>query len=84
MDKELGYDLNIAKILTGIEDEKLLIFYINAVIKKIEVILGYELVKGQITSLVSGLNKNYVFLPRKKIERVLNAKKGVKNSLSVL
>lgn len=78
MDKELGYDLDIAKTLSGIEDEKLLKFYINAVIKKIEVILGYELLKGQITSLVSGLNKNYVFLPRKKIERVLNAKSGCK------
>ena len=70
----IKYDLEIAKMLTNIEDEKLLNFYINATIKKIEVILGYELVKGQITSLVSGLNKKYVFLPRKKIERVLNAK----------
>ena len=75
----IKYDLEIAKMLTNIEDEKLLNFYINATIKKIEVILGYELVKGQITSLVSGLNKKYVFLPRKKIERVLNAKSGCKN-----
>ena len=74
----IKYDLEIAKILTNIEDEKLLNFYINAVIKKIEGILGYELLKGQITSLVSGLNKNYVFLPRKRIEMVLNAKKGCK------
>ena len=74
----IKYDLEIAKILTNIEDEKLLNFYINAVIKKIEGILGYELLKGQITSLVSGLNKNYVFLPRKRIERVLNAKRGCK------
>lgn len=74
----IKYDLEIAKILTNIEDEKLLNFYINAVIKKIEGILGYELLRGQITSLVSGLNKNYVFLPRKRIEMVLNAKKGCK------
>ena len=74
----IKYNLEIAKILTNIEDEKLLNFYINAVIKKIEGTLGYELLKGQITSLVSGLNKNYVFLPRKKIERVLNAKRGCK------
>ena len=73
----IKYDLEIAKMLTNIEDEKLLNFYINATIKKIEVILGYELVKGQITSLVSGLNKKYVFLPRKKIE-------SVKSSLLVL
>ena len=57
----IKYDLEIAKMLTNIEDEKLLNFYINATIKKIEVILGYELVKGQITSLVSGHNKKYVF-----------------------
>lgn len=75
---EIKYDLEIAKILTNIEDEKLLNFYINAVIKKIEGILGYELLKEQITSLVNGLNKNYVFLPRKRIERVLNAKRGCK------
>ena len=74
----IKYDLEIAKILTNIENEKLLNFYINAVIKKIEGILGYELLKGQITSLINGLNKNYVFLPRKRIERVLNAKKGCK------
>ena len=74
----IKYNLEIAKILTNIEDEKLLNFYINTVIKKIEGTLGYELLKGQITSLVSGLNKNYVFLPRKKIERVLNAKRGCK------
>ena len=74
----IKYNLEIAKILTNIEDEKLLNFYINAVIKKIEGTLGYELLKGQITSLVSGLNKNYVFLPRKKIERVLNVKRGCK------
>ena len=33
MDKELGYDLNIAKTLTGIEDEKLLIFYSTSLLK---------------------------------------------------
>ena len=42
MDKELGYDLNIAKSLTGIEDEELLKFYINSVILKIERVIGYK------------------------------------------
>lgn len=75
---KLKYDIEVAKKLTGIEDEKLLDFYIQSVIKKIERQIGYELVKGQITSLVSGLDKNYVFLPRKKIEKVLNASSGCK------
>ncbi|CAL7899675.1 hypothetical protein [Fusobacterium necrophorum] len=75
---KLKYDIEVAKKLTGIEDEKLLDFYIQSVIKKIERQIGYELVRGQITSLVSGLDKNYVFLPRKKIEKVLNASSGCK------
>ena len=78
MDKELGYDLNIAKSLTGIEDEELLKFYINSVILKIERVIGYKLLKAKITSLISGLNTNYVFLPEKKIEQVLNANRGCK------
>lgn len=78
MDKELGYDLNIAKSLTGIEDEELLKFYINSVILKIERVIGYKLLKSKITSLVSGLNTNYIFLPEKEIEQVLNVNMGCK------
>lgn len=78
MDKELGYDLNIAKSLTGIEDEELLKFYINSVILKIERVIGYKLLKSKITSLVGGLNTNYVFLPEKEIEQVLNVNMGCK------
>ena len=78
MDKELGYDLNIAKSLTGIEEEELLKFYINSVILKIERVIGYKLLKSKITSLVDGLNTNYVFLPEKEIERVLNVNMGCK------
>ncbi|MBF1200683.1 MAG: hypothetical protein HXM14_00565 [Fusobacterium periodonticum] len=78
MDKELGYDLNIAKSLTGIEDEELLKFYINSVILKIERVIGYKLLKSKITSLVGGLNTNYVFLPEKEIEEVLNVNMGCK------
>jgi hypothetical protein len=78
MDKELGYDLNIAKNLTGIEDEELLKFYINSVILKIERVIGYKLLKSKITSLVGGLNTNYVFLPEKEIEQVLNVNMGCK------
>lgn len=77
-ERKMKYDVEIAKSLTGIEDEKLLDFYIQAIIKKIERQIGYELVREQITSLVNGLDKNYVFLPRKKIERVLNASSGCK------
>ncbi len=78
MDKELGYDLNIAKSLTGIEDEELLKFYINSVILKIERVIGYKLLKSKITSLVGGLNTNYVFLQEKEIEQVLNVNMGCK------
>lgn len=72
------YNLNIAKTLTGIEDEVLLKFYLDSVIEKIERMLGYELIRKRITRLVSGLDTNYLFLPEKKIERVLNANLGCK------
>lgn len=50
------YNKAIAKSLTGIEDEKLLDFYVGAVIKRIERVLGYELIKGEITESLYGLN----------------------------
>lgn len=77
-EQEIKYNLEIAKLLTNIEDEKLLDFYIKSIIKKIERVIGYKLSKGCITSLVNGLDTNYIFLPRKKIERVLNVNTGCK------
>lgn len=76
MEKENIFDLELAKSLTGIDDEKLLNFYLNSILEKIERVLGYKLLRGQITSLVSGLDTNYLFLAEKKIERVLNAHIG--------
>ena len=72
------YNLSIAKTLTGIEDEELLKFYLDSVIEKIERILSYKLLKQQITRLISGLDRKYLFVPEKKIERVLNVKMGCK------
>lgn len=72
------YNIEIAKKLTGIEEEEDLKFYIDSIILKIERILGYSLVKSKIRRLVSGLDTNYLFLPEKKIERVLNANSGCK------
>lgn len=72
------YNIEIAKKLTGIEEEEDLKFYIDSIILKIERILGYSLVKSKIRRLVNGLDTNYLFLPEKKIERVLNANLGCK------
>ncbi|MDK4484772.1 hypothetical protein MVQ23_02705 [Fusobacterium necrophorum] len=66
---KLKYDIEVAKKLTGIEDEKLLDFYIQSVIKKIERQIGYELVRGQITSLVSGLERIMSFFLERKLKR---------------
>lgn len=78
MDNTKFYNLKIAKTLTGIENEELLKFYLDSVIEKIERILGYKLIKQEITRLISGLDTKYLFVPEKKIERVLNAKMACK------
>ncbi len=64
------YNKAIAKSLTGIEDEKLLDFYVGAVIKRIERVLGYELVKGEITEFLQGLNTNTLYLSKKPVEHI--------------
>ena len=76
MDKLIDFDTDIAVKLTGVEDKDLLIFYVNSVIKRIEQILHYKLVKGQKEDMITGLDTNYIFLKERNIERVLNAYRG--------
>ncbi|MFV0577987.1 MAG: hypothetical protein ACK5NU_04875, partial [Fusobacterium ulcerans] len=70
MEHKNFYNKEIAKSLTGIEGENLLDFYVGAVIKRIERVLGYELVKGEITEFLQGLNTNTLYLSKKPVEHI--------------
>lgn len=67
---EVLYDIEIAKKVTNINDDELLKFYIEGIILKIENIIGYKLIKSEITEFVQGVDTNVVYLKRKPVERV--------------
>lgn len=58
----MTYDIELAKQITGIENEKLLEFYINAIIDKINNILGYNILEHDKTEYITGVDKNYVYV----------------------
>lgn len=70
---EKFYDKEMAKAVTGIENEKVLDFYIKGIISKIERAIGYELLKCEKTEFVQGVDTNVVYLKRKPVERVSKA-----------
>lgn len=70
MEHKNFYNKEIAKSLTRIEEENLLDFYVQAVIKRIERVLGYELTKSEITEFLQGLNTNTLYLSKKPVERI--------------
>lgn len=56
------YDLELAKKITGIEDEDILKFYIDGIILRISRILGYNIEKHDTLENITGINKNYVYV----------------------
>lgn len=68
------YNKELAKQLTGISDGEILDFYIKGIISKIERVIGYKLVKGEITEFIQGVDTNVVYLNKKPVESVSNAK----------
>jgi|GEM_PF-554093 len=70
--KEMTYDKELMKKITGIEDEDLLDFYIKAIITKIEKYIGYKLVKGEIKEIIEGLSSTYLYIKRRDFESVSN------------
>lgn len=58
----MTYDIELAKQITGIENETLLEFYINAIIDKINNILGYNILEHDKTEYITGVDKNYVYV----------------------
>lgn len=69
------YDLEIAKKITGITDEQILQFYIDAIIDKINNILGYDIKKHVHSEYITGVNKNYVYVTARPINQILEIKK---------
>lgn len=66
------YDKKIAKKILGIDDDEVLDFHVKGVISKIESMIGYKLLKRQITEFVGGVDTNVVYLKAKPVERVSN------------
>lgn len=66
------YNKEIASKVLKIEDLELMEFYVEEVISRIENIIGYKLFRGERKAVLSGLDKNIVYLKEREIERVLN------------
>lgn len=69
------YDLELAKKITGIEDEDILKFYIDGIILRINRILGYNIEKHDAFENIIGINKNYIYVK----DRPLNSISEVKH-----
>ena len=67
-------DIEFAKTMTEIEDETILNFYINAVIKKIERIIGCSLEQEEKTEKIEGYNTENIWLIRKPLISVSEVK----------
>lgn len=69
------YDVNMAKSITGITDDTVLNFYIDAIIDKINRILGYNIKKHIHEEYITGVNKNYIYVTARPINQILEIKK---------
>lgn len=63
-------DTNFAQSMTEIDNSEVLEFMIEAIIKKIEKIIGYPLAKEETTDYIEGLNTREIWLPRKPVSNV--------------
>lgn len=70
----MPYDLELAKQLTGITDESVLKFYIQAIIDQINSILGYNILKHDLTEIIVGIDKNYVYTTARPINSITEVK----------
>lgn len=75
MEKQL-YDIEICKIITKIEDEGLLRFYVDSIISRINAILGYKITKHNTRENVSGVNKDYVYVKERPLNQILQVTKN--------
>lgn len=87
MTTNLPYDLEIAKKITGISDEALLKFYLDAMIDKISAIVGYNVLYSENKHRLSGVNKEYTYTvarPLKSILQVTFNNNDVTNECNIL
>jgi len=68
------YDLDLIKKLTGIEDDEIASFYADAVICKIEKMLGYSLAEATQTDYIKGVGTSYAWLLRKPVSNISEVK----------
>ena len=64
------YDIEFIKEMTGITDTDAATFYTDAVIKKIERMIGYPLGSTEQTDYINGLGTSYIWLPRKPVTAI--------------
>lgn len=87
MTETLPYDLETAKKITGIGDETLLKFYLQAMIDKISALLGYNVLYSENNHSLSGVNKEYTYTiarPLKSILQVTFNNNDVTNECNIL
>ena len=68
------YDLELAKKITGIEDEDILKFYIDGIILRINAILGYNIEKHDKLENINGINKDYVYVNDRPLNSITEVK----------
>ncbi len=69
------YDIKFAEKVTKITDSELLTFYIEAVINKIERILGYKLKKATYNHKLYGVDKEYAYTIARPLTQILQINK---------
>ena len=70
------YDIEIGKIITKIEDEELLQFYVDSIISRINAILGYNITKHDTSENILGVNKDYVYVKERPLNQILQVSKN--------
>lgn len=66
----MNIDYDLLEKLTGVEDRELLTFYTEAIIEKIEKIIGYQLESAEKTEKIRGIDKNIIYLTRRPVTAI--------------
>lgn len=66
----MDINASILSKITGLEDNQLINFYSDAIIKKIENLIGYSIEKSEKTEKILGIDKNLLYLTRRPVAEV--------------
>lgn len=86
-EEKLPYDLEMAKAFTGIQDEATLKMYMEIMINKVSLILGYDVLFSEKTHFINGVNKLYTYVvarPLKSISQCFYNDIDITNRVKVL